>query len=225
MRIFLVLIFLSCTFHTIAQNVIVNNPWRLSAGVQFSNAKYPRGVSVGYSSGATEIQEMNLGWFLQASREIKIRNRWSMETGLSLAKYSYVNRYNYPSDYIEPRIIDTRSKYLFVSFDYRVLFKLIDKEKIQIFPYAGIAMNINLKSETRIHSDIYGKSISSFLNTTNDEEKVNFSYEVGSKLMTPLNDKHSIVLTFGYNHFLNEQYGPGPGKLLYSLRLGLGYTF
>lgn len=147
-----------------------------------------------------------------------------MEPGVSLATYSYLNKFNYPPDYTDPRLIDEQYSYWFTSLDYRVLFKLFDKSKVQIYPYGGFALNINLSSKVRLRSDINGQNITSYLDLTNDEERVNFSYEAGLKCVCPLKNQQSITASLGYYHFLKEQYDIGPGKLLYSFRFGLGYT-
>lgn len=224
-RIFFLTFFILINILSMGQKSGIFNSLELNIGLQSTNAKYPKGVTVGYSSGATEDQEPNLGWFFRATKPILSKGRLLMEPGVSLATYSYLNKFNYPPYYTEPRLIDEQYSYLFTSLDYRVLFKIFDRNKIQIYPYAGFALNINLISKVRLRSDINGQNVTSYLNFTDDEEKVNFSYEAGFKLIFPFKNQHSITSSLGYYHFFKEQYDLGQGKLLYSFRFGLGYTF
>lgn len=223
-KVIILLILLLLNVTSWGQEHGIFNSLELNIGLQSANAKYPNGVGVGYASGATEDQAPGLGWFFCASKPILIKGRFLMEPGVSLASYSYLNKFNYPPDYTDPRIIDKQYSYLFTSLDYKVLFKIFERNKIQIYPYAGFALNINLMSKVRLRSDINGQSVTSYLNFTDDEEKINFNYEAGFKLIFPIKNQHSITSSLGYYHFFKEQYDIGPGKLLYSFRFGLGYT-
>lgn len=220
-------LFLLLLVSTISNAQINGNfkSYEISFGPQASNAKYPNGVGVSYSSGATEVQSLNLGWHLRITKILKTRSPLFYEPGLSLKTYSYGNRFNYPIDYTTPRVLHERYNYFFASLDNRILMKLLDRDKIRIFPYVGFCVNLLLDSRIRKDLDINGQKLIDYSNLTKNENALNFNYEAGIKLVLIPQSRHPITVSTGYTHFLKEQFALGAGKIIYAFGFGVGYQF
>lgn len=210
-------------FYSWAQATDSGNEYEIDVNLFSSNAKYPNGVGVSYSSGAQEIQQPKLGWRIQAKRIYRITPVVFSEPGISISYFSYLNEFRYPDNYVQPRTLSELFKYNYLSFDNRILFKTLNTPKLNIFPFVGVYLNVILKSEITRSQDANGQLVTDVSNLTQYESTVNFSYELGVKFVILKDKHHPIPLTVNYNHFFKEQFALGAGKINYAWGFSIGY--
>ena len=211
--------------YSLAQIFEPKNSYELNLYLLSSNAKYPNGVGVSYSSGAKEFQHSKIGYRLQIRKSYKINNVFSSEPGISLSSFSYLNEYTYPPDYLDPRTLSESFKYYYASLDNRILLKGLSTSKIEIYPFVGFYLNVLLGSSVNRTWIINNQLSNGFSKYTKHEDAVNFSYELGVKFVIFPIGKHSIPLSLNYNHFLKEQFDPVAGKRNYAWGFSVGYGF
>lgn len=206
-----------------AQLIESLNKYEVNLYFLATSAKYQNGVGVSYPSGITEHQSARPGFRLQVRKTLKINDRSAIEPGISVSYFTYRNEFNYPPDYVDPRILSSQYKYWYASLDNRILVKVLDKPKLEISPFLGFYMNILLSSGVNSTWQMNGQTSNNYLKLTSSEESVNFNYEAGLKFTICPEKKHPVVLSANYNHFLNEQFGFPTGKRNFSWGFSVGY--
>jgi hypothetical protein len=103
--------------------------------------------------------------------------------------------------------------------------RVLDRDKIRIFPYVGFCVNLLLDSRVRRDIEINGQKTTDYSNLTKNENALNFNYEAGIKLVLIPQAKHPLSVSMGYTHFLKEQFALGAGKIIYAFGFGVGFQF